>query len=207
MIFSWQPMHIGSGNNPGAVEYLFELVELPQGVMNANDAFESALKVYNTTTTSTSLIYSPAEPVLDPNKCYAWRVTASSIMYPTIRLFQNDGKSEISVFVLYDGTPYTEMNPFDNPAPRGCSVYETSYGPIAKADNESMIVGVNLDVKKLGFFQMKSREDNRRYSNRIFRAKGLCIIPCWRSSLEVEFENIKVNKEGRVYESERIQTL
>ncbi|MBK8404984.1 MAG: hypothetical protein IPL25_13145 [Saprospiraceae bacterium] len=28
-----------------------------------------------------------------------------------------------------------------------------------------------------------------------------------RSSLEVEFENIKVNKEGRVYESERIQTL
>ena len=45
MIFSWLPMHLGSGNNPGAVEYFFELVELPQGVMNANDAFESALKV------------------------------------------------------------------------------------------------------------------------------------------------------------------
>ncbi|MBK8298045.1 MAG: hypothetical protein IPK91_12360 [Saprospiraceae bacterium] len=103
MIFSWLPMHLGSGNNPGAVEYFFELVELPQGVMNANDAFESALKVFNTTTTSTSLIYSQAEPVLDPNKYYAWRVTASSFLYPTSKLFQNDGKSEISIFILYDG--------------------------------------------------------------------------------------------------------
>jgi hypothetical protein len=40
-IFSWQPMHLGSGNNPGMVEYTFEIVELPIGVMNANDVFES----------------------------------------------------------------------------------------------------------------------------------------------------------------------
>ena len=206
MIFSWLPMHLGSGNNPGAVEYFFELVELPQGVMNANDAFESALKVFNTTTTSTSLIYSQAEPVLDPNKYYAWRVTASSFLYPTSKLFQNDGKSEISIFILYDGdSPATELNPFDNPAPRGCSVYETSYGPIAKADNESMIVGVNQDVK-LGYFKMKITEAIGAIQNG-YSGKGIVYYPMLRSSLEVEFENLKVNKEGRVYESERIQTL
>lgn len=174
--------------------------------MNANDAFESALKVFNTTTTSTSLIYSQAEPVLDPNKYYAWRVTASSFLYPTSKLFQNDGKSEISIFILYDGdSPATELNPFDNPAPRGCSVYETSYGPIAKADNESMIVGVNQDVK-LGYFKMKITEAIGAIQNG-YSGKGIVYYPMLRSSLEVEFENLKVNKEGRVYESERIQTL
>jgi hypothetical protein len=106
-LFSWTPMHIGSGNNPGPVEYTFELVALPLGVMNANDAFESALKVYTTTTTATSLIYTQAEPTLEPNVYYAWRVTARSIMYPTSKLFQNEGRSEVSVFVLYDGDiPY-----------------------------------------------------------------------------------------------------
>jgi hypothetical protein len=206
MIFSWQPMHLGSANNPGAVEYKFELVELPQGVMNANDAFESALKVYNTTTTATSLIYSQGEPVLEPNKYYAWRVTASSIMYPTSTLFQNDGRSEISVFVLYDGdSPTSEMNPFDNPAPRGCSVYETSYGSVAKADNESMIVGANQDVK-LGYFKMKITEAIGDIQTG-YSGVGIVYYPMLRSSLEVEFKNIKVNKEGRVYESEKIQTL
>ncbi|MBK7740258.1 MAG: hypothetical protein IPI42_06765 [Saprospiraceae bacterium] len=29
LVFSWQPMHIGSPNNPGPVEYTFDLVELP----------------------------------------------------------------------------------------------------------------------------------------------------------------------------------
>jgi hypothetical protein len=204
MIFSWQPMHIGSGNNPGAVEYLFELVELPQGVMNANDVFESALKIYNTSTTSTSFIYSQAEPLLDPNKYYAWRVTASSIIYPTSRLFQNDGKSEISIFVLYDGdAPTSEINPFDNPSPRGCSVYETSYGPVDKADNESMIIGANQDVK-LGYFKMKITEAIGDIQSG-YSGKGLVIYPMLKSIIPVDFKKIKVNKEGRVFESEWIE--
>src|SRR5690606_38837709 len=88
MIFSWQPMHLGSGNNPGAVEYTFEMVQLPDGVMNANDAFESTLKVYTANTMATSLLYSQAEPVLEPQKIYAWRVTARSVLHPTSKLFQ-----------------------------------------------------------------------------------------------------------------------
>ena len=75
MIFSWMPMHLSSGNNPGAVEYFFEMVELPSGYMNANDVFESALKIYTTTVSTTSFIYSQSEPLLNPNTYYAWRVT------------------------------------------------------------------------------------------------------------------------------------
>ncbi|MBK6351977.1 MAG: hypothetical protein IPF46_00905 [Saprospiraceae bacterium] len=206
MIFSWMPMHLSSGNNPGAVEYFFEMVELPSGYMNANDVFESALKIYTTTVSTTSFIYSQSEPLLNPNTYYAWRVTARSIMYPSSLLFQNDGRSEISMFVMYDGeAPTNELNPFDKPAPRGCSVYETSYGPIAKADNESIMLGTNQDVK-LGYFKMKITEATGDIQTG-YSGKGIVYYPMLRSSLEVEFENIKVNKEGRVYESERIQTL
>ncbi|HQX45157.1 MAG TPA: hypothetical protein PK209_11420, partial [Saprospiraceae bacterium] len=191
MIFSWMPMHLSSGNNPGAVEYFFEMVELPSGYMNANDVFESALKIYTTTVSTTSFIYSQSEPLLNPNTYYAWRVTARSIMYPSSLLFQNDGRSEISMFVMYDGeAPTNELNPFDKPAPRGCSVYETSYGPIAKADNESIMLGTNQDVK-LGYFKMKITEATGDIQTG-YSGKGIVYYPMLRSSLEVEFENIKV---------------
>lgn len=205
-VFSWQPMHIGSPNNPGPVEYTFELVELPMGVMNANDGFASALRVYSTKTMATSFIYTQGEPTLEPNKYYAWRVTATSVMYPTSKLFQNDGKGEVSVFVLYDGDePGGDVNPFDKASPRGCSVYETSYGPVSKADNEAMIAAPNQNVK-VGYFNMKITEafgsQQQGYSG-----KGLIEYPMLRSVLEVEFKNIKVNYEGRVYEAESITSI
>lgn len=204
MIFSWIPMHLSSGNNPGAVEYVFELVELPIGVMNANDVFESALKIYSTTVLSTSFIYSQAEPILKPNTYYAWRVSARSILYPTSLLFQNEGKSEISMFILYDGqAPTNEFNPFDKSAPRGCSVYETSYGPINKSDNAPSLLSANQRVK-LGYFDMLITEVNG--SQEVNSGKGLVDYPMLRSRIPVEFKNIKVNKEGRVYESEIISS-
>ncbi len=205
MLFSWMPMHLSSGNNPGAVEYFFEMVELPMAVMNANDAFESALKIYNTTVMSTSFIYSQAEPNLKPNTYYAWRVTARSIMFPTSLLFQNEGKSEISMFVMYDGeAPSNDVNPFDKLTPRGCSVYETSYGPINKSDNAPSLLSANQKVK-LGYFDMQITEVNG--TQEANSGKGLVDYPMLRSRIPVEFKNIKVNKEGRVYESENIQSI
>ncbi|MBK8404985.1 MAG: hypothetical protein IPL25_13150 [Saprospiraceae bacterium] len=104
-------------------------------------------------------------------------MTARSIMYPSSLLFQNDGRSEISMFVMYDGeAPTNELNPFDKPAPRGCSVYETSYGPIAKADNESIMLGTNQDVK-LGYFKNENYGSYWRYSNRIFGQRNR-VYPC-----------------------------
>lgn len=205
-IFSWQPMHLGSGNNPGAVEYLFEIVELPMGVMNANDAFPSALRIYSTTTMSTSLIYTQAEPMLEPNKIYAWRVTAKSILYPTSKLFQNDGKSEVSMFMYYDGEkPDTELNPFDDPTPRGCSVYETSYRPVSKTVNEPAFAAANQLVK-VGYFNMKLMEVNGNQFQG-FSGTGVVEYPMLRSAIPVEFKGLKVNKDGRVYEAENIEAL
>lgn len=206
MIFSWMPMHLNSGNNPGPVEYLFELVELPLGVMNANDAFESALKIYSTTVMSTSFIYSPSEPILNANTYYAWRVKVNSISYATSKLFQNDGKSEISMFLMYDGdAPSTELNPFNKPAPQGCSVYETSYGSVKKSDNFPTILAPNQDVE-VGYFTMKITESSGDPSIG-YSGKGLIEFPMLKSLIEVRFNNIKVNKEGRVYEAERIQSI
>lgn len=205
-VFSWQPMHIGSPNNPGPVEYTFELVELPMGVMNANDGFASALRVYSTKTMATSFIYTQGEPTLEPNKYYAWRVTATSVMYPTSKLFQNDGKGEVSVFVLYDGDePGGDVNPFDKASPRGCSVYETSYGPVSKADNAPVIAAPNQNVK-VGYFDMKITEAYGSQQQG-YTGKGLVEYPMLRSVLEVEFKNIKVNNEGRVYEAESITSI
>ena len=202
-IFSWQPMHLGSGNNPGLVEYTFEMVELPEGTVNANDVFETALKIFTTTTAATSLLYSQAEPTLEAEKIYAWRVTANSVMYPTSKLFQNDGKSEVSTFILYDGEiPSSSINPLDNPAPRGCSVYETAYGPVLKSDNQPGLLIAGQSVK-VGYFNMLiSRLDGDLNG---YSGTGWIDFPMLRSKVEVSFDNLKVNKEGRVYEAERIE--
>lgn len=204
MIFSWMPMHLSSGNNPGAVEYVFEMVELPAGVMNANDAFEASLKVYTTTVNTPSLIYTPAEPILKPNTYYAWRVTARSLLHPTSTLFQNEGKSEISIFLMYDGdAPSTEFNPFDKSSPRGCSVYETSYGPVDKADNTASILSPN-QIVQVGYFSMKIVEANGS-PQQGYSGRGLIEYPMLRSTLEVYFNNIMVNSNNRVFRSESIK--
>jgi hypothetical protein len=204
MIFNWQPMHLGSPNSPGAVEYEFELVQLPEGTFNANDVFDSALKIFRTKSFSASLLYTQAEPNLAPNKVYAWRVRATSVMNPTSRLFQNDGLSQICTFMLYEGDkPDDDINPSNRPSPRGCSVYETSYGPVAITNNDPMIVAPNQDVK-VGYFDMKIVDASGNH-HQGYSGKGLIVFPMLRSTLEVVYKNIKVNKEGRVYEAELIE--
>ena len=78
---------------------------MPVGYYNINDAFESALRVYTTTTPVPSVIYGPAEPLLDPGNLYAWRVRALSVLHPTSLLFQNEGYSEVVAFFYHDGIP------------------------------------------------------------------------------------------------------
>lgn len=203
LLFSWTPMHIGSGNNPGPVEYDFELVELPLGVMNANDVFESALKIYRTTALTNSLIYTPGEPNLEPNKFYAWRVTARSIMFGSSKLFQNDGKSEVSMFVLYEGEePDLTFNPAGVDIPRGCSVFETSFRAVIKSENQSNVLVQNQKVQ-VGYFDMVIGDVYGGIQG--YSGKGWIDYPMLRSKIEVEFENIKVNKDGRVYEAESIE--
>jgi hypothetical protein len=202
MIFNWQPMHLGSPNSPGAVEYDFELVQLPQGTFNANDVFDSALKIYKTKTFSAALIYTQAEPQLEANKVYAWRVKASSVMHPTSRLFQNEGVSQICTFILYDGdVPSDDISPINNPAPRGCEVFSTYYGAIDKSDPISASI-VEGDIVKLGYFSLKIQSASGGPAG--YSGKGWVEYPMLRSMIPVNFSGIKVNQGRRVFESERI---
>lgn len=205
MLFNWQPMHLGSPNSPGAVEYEFELVQLPQGTFNANDVFDSALKIYTTKSFSASLIYTQAEPPLEPNKVYAWRVKAASVMYPSSKLFQNDGISQICTFMLYLGDePTDDINPINNPSPKGCEVFSTEYGAVGNSEpiSNSVIEG---DIVKVGYFNMKVQSVSGGPMG--YSGKAWMEYPMLRSSVEVSFQNIKINKERRVYDAENIEAI
>ncbi len=204
-LFTWQAMHLGSSNSPGAVEYQFEMVQLPDGTYNANDAFESALQVYKTKTMSPTLLYTQAEPLLLPGKVYAWRVKASSLAYPTSKLFQNDGYSEVCTFMYYENDlPGTDISSFNNPAPMGCEVFNTDFGPISNTEPISVPL-VESDKVALGYFTMEIIEASGGVQG--FRGKGKIQVPMLNSYINVEFEGLKVNSDNRVYEVGKVSAI
>lgn len=103
--FTWTPRHTGSPNSAFTTEYLFKLVEIWPATRNPYDAFLSQQPLYEINTSSTQIIYGPAEPALIPGRKYAWQVQAKDI--EDRDLFKNQGKSEVYVFQFGDelGTP------------------------------------------------------------------------------------------------------
>ncbi len=101
--FQWTPRHTGSPNSAFATEYEFALVELWPETRNPNDAILTTPPIYETTTTSTTLIYGPAEPQLEPGRHYAFRVRAKSISgVEELDLFKNQGYSQTHKFIYGD---------------------------------------------------------------------------------------------------------
>ncbi len=95
--FQWLPMHVGSPNAIGNVDYLFELVQIIPRDRNPNDAMLSgSIKIFETTTNSPNLIYGPAEPALIPGERYAWRVKAVDAFNRDV--FKNQGYSQVCSF-------------------------------------------------------------------------------------------------------------
>lgn len=204
-LFTWQPMHLGSSNSPGAVEYKFEMVQLPDGTYNANDAFESALQVYQTTTMTPSLIYTQAEPQLLPGKLYAWRVRAYPMMHPTSKLFQNDGYSEIYTFMYYEGEkPGLDITAFNNPSPTGCVVFNTDYGPISNLEPVSTPL-VETDLVALGYFTMEITEATGGAQG--FNGTGKVRVPMFNAYVNVEFTGLRVNSDMRVFEVGEVKAI
>src|SRR6185312_2492556 len=78
--FQWTPRHKGSPNSAFSTSYLFQLVELmPGAYTNPQAAFLSSVPLYETTTSSTMLVYGMmGEVPLEPGRNYAWRVKAIS---------------------------------------------------------------------------------------------------------------------------------
>lgn len=98
MLFNWTPQHTGSPNSAFTVDYEFTLVEIWPTTRNPNDAINSQLPIFRTTTSFTSLIYGPSEPPLIPGRKYAIRLKAYD--RDGRDLFVNSGYSEVRSFTF-----------------------------------------------------------------------------------------------------------
>ncbi|EZH72222.1 hypothetical protein ATO12_25140 [Aquimarina atlantica] len=95
IVFQWTPRHINVSN----IKYELSIVEIWDDQVDPQTAFLSQPPVFETTTTSTSFVYGPAQPQLLPEKRYAWRVKAKALQgIEEIGLFKNEGNSEIFWF-------------------------------------------------------------------------------------------------------------
>lgn len=205
MTFNWAPMHLGSANAPGAVEYEFELVQLPDGTYNANDAFENALKVYRTTTMTPSILYTQAEPQLYAGKVYAWRVKSYSAIHNSSKLFQNNGYSEVCTFMYYEGEePGTEEATFSNPAPTACEVFNTDFGIITNKEPITIPL-TESDKVKVGYFTMEVVQAFGGAEG--FSGTGKINVPMLNTKVNVEFSGLKINSDWRAFEMDKMKAI
>jgi hypothetical protein len=214
LLFNWRPMHRGSSNSPSPVEYEFTLVELPPGVTNANDAFNSSMRVYSTTTTNPTLFYGAGQPRLLPDRIYAWRVKAVASNHRTSLLFENGGLSEVCTFSYYTEnvgggtfpggggtTTGGGVEDKDKVPPTGCEVYKTDYGPVSSNSPTSVPI-IEEDVVKVGYFEMEVR--SVAPSGGGYNGGGVITVPMFNCKVNVEFSNLKVNSSLRAFAADKI---
>jgi len=72
IVFQWTPRHI----NISQVEYELSLVEIWDNALDPQAAFLGSTPLFTTTTSATTYVYGPGDPMLLPNRTYAWRVQA-----------------------------------------------------------------------------------------------------------------------------------
>ena len=97
--FQWTPRHQGLSGT----DYEFVLKELPDNGVAPQSAFAYGQEIYRTHTRSTSLSYTHLDPLLFPNRRYAWQVRALAREgVNEVGMFEHGGYSEISWFTLND---------------------------------------------------------------------------------------------------------
>ena len=97
--FQWMPRHQGLAGT----EYEFVLKELPNNGAAPQSAFAYGNEIYRVRTRHTTLNYTHLDPVLFPNRCYAWQVQAiARDGVDEVGMFENGGFSEINWFYLTD---------------------------------------------------------------------------------------------------------
>ncbi|WP_318308876.1 fibronectin type III domain-containing protein [Flagellimonas crocea] len=100
IVFQWTPRHI----NVSQVEYELSLVEIWDNAMDPQAAFLGSTPLFTTVTSATTYVYGPGDPMLLPNRTYAWRVQAKAKQgAEDIGMFQNQGYSQIFSFQHIEG--------------------------------------------------------------------------------------------------------
>jgi hypothetical protein len=100
IVFQWTPRHTASPNSAFTTEYEFTLVEIWPDGRDPNNAIQTSVALFQTTTMYTTLVYGLAEPFLEPGRQYAYRIQA----YDTDGrdMFKNNGYSEVRKFTFGD---------------------------------------------------------------------------------------------------------
>ena len=100
--FQWYPRHQGLAGT----EYEFVLKELPDNGAAPQAAFAYGNEIYRTRTRHTTLNYTHLEPILLPNRRYAWQVQAiARDGADEVGMFEHGGFSEIYWFTLNENCP------------------------------------------------------------------------------------------------------
>ncbi len=95
IVFQWTPRQLNVSN----VEYELSIVEIWDNYVDPQAAFLSSPPIFQTTTSATTYVYGPYDPLFLSNKNYAWRVQAKAKQgTEEIGLFKNQGYSEIYSF-------------------------------------------------------------------------------------------------------------
>ena len=95
VVFTWTP---APGAPPGSTTYELQIVEMPDPDLSPEEALLTATtpEFFRQEVSGTSFYYGPSQPLLEPGRTYAWRVTARN---DEMRLsFTNDGHSEACAF-------------------------------------------------------------------------------------------------------------
>ena len=126
VIFSWLP----SAGAPVGSLYKLKIVELIPATRNPNEAMNSATTpaFFETTTSSYTYVYGPAQPQLKKGKKYAWRVTLlpAGARGGTLLNTQNKGNSEVCSFEYKDVQPY--VPPTESPVSNGITLLKPTQG-------------------------------------------------------------------------------
>lgn len=103
IVFSWTPRNLNSPNSAFSTDYDFQLVEITDTTIDPAAAFQMAQPLYETTVSTTTLLYGPGQPSLLTGKKYAWRVQAKARSgTDQLDLYRNNGYSEVYWFLLQD---------------------------------------------------------------------------------------------------------
>ena len=196
LTFSWLPMHNASGNPINDINYIFQLVEVPEGFQNPKDAFDAGLYVYTADIRNmTALLYTDAEPLLERGTRYAWRVRAQALTMnqEVIPLFDNNGYSAICTFSYLEPTPPSDPADFSSCTGSPCNFS----GAIATdPKGEEIFTG---DIVKVGYYTMTVGEVNYDSGNEAYSGNGQIYVEFLGTNIEVEFNDLQVNQFNRAF--------
>lgn len=102
LLFQWTPRHNGLAD----VDYQLIIKQIWDNGLRPEAAFAYSPEIYRATVKSTSFLYGAAMPPLLPGMRYAWAAQAvAKDGMSSIRVFENDGLSEIWWFQLAEHCP------------------------------------------------------------------------------------------------------